>query len=105
MCSRWTPRSVLHYGQILFFFYFQNRPFFCLKRYLKSNKLFSSLVEPIQEIHGWNIYMDRYYTILQHSTSELLIYPCSFIVSKCIFFSLDDDLTVCTQIELETEHD
>lgn len=26
-------------------------------------------------------------------------------MSKCIFFRLDNDFTVCTQLEFETEHD
>jgi hypothetical protein len=54
--------------------------------------MFSSLVKPIEEIAGWNI-------------SELVIYPYSTITIKCIFRPLDDGFTVCTQIELETEHD
>jgi hypothetical protein len=98
-------KLVLYYGHILFFFYVQNDRFFFLKRYLNSKNMFSSLVKPIEEIAGWNIYIDRYYAIVRHSTSELVIYPCSSIMSKCIFLPLDNDFTVCTQIELETEHD
>ncbi len=98
-------QSVLYYGEIQFYFYVNDEPYFLLKRYLNSKNKFSSLMKPIEEVSDWNIYIDKYYPIARHSTSELVIYPCSCIVSKCIFLQLDNEFTVCTQIELETEHD
>lgn len=96
---------VLYYGQILFFFYVNHKPFLFLKRYVNSNNTLSSLLKPIEEVSGWNMYIDRYYPIVRHSAFELVILPCSCIVSKCIFFELDREFSICTQIELETEHD
>ncbi|CAF1198932.1 unnamed protein product [Adineta steineri] len=98
-------KLILYFGQILFFFHMHSTPFFLFRRYLNSKNKFSSLLNPIEDIPNWRMYIDRYYEIVRHSTSELVIFPCSFIVSKCIFFQLDDTFTICTQIELELEHD
>ncbi len=95
----------LWYGQILFFFYIQNEPFFFFKRYANSKRTFSSIMKPIEDIPNWNFYIDKYYQIIRHCTSELVIFPCSFILCKCIFVRLDESLSICTPIELETEHD
>lgn len=96
---------VLHYGHILFFFYVNHEPYFFFKRYYNSQNTLSSLIKPIEEVSGWNLYIDKYYRVIRHSSSELSILPCSSIVSKCIFVELDDKFSLCTQIELETEHD
>ncbi|CAF1331125.1 unnamed protein product [Adineta steineri] len=96
---------LLYYGQILFFFYVYDKPYLFLKRYVNSKNMFSSLMKPIEEVADWNIYVDRYYRVVRHSAFELVIVPCSTIVSKCIFFQLDSEFCICTQIELETEHD
>jgi hypothetical protein len=98
-------QSVLYYGQILFFFYVQHKPHLFLKRYVNSKNIFSSLMKPIEEVPGWDLYIDKYYRVVRHSTFELVIFPCSSIVSKCILFQLDNEISICTQIELETEHD
>jgi hypothetical protein len=98
-------KLVTFYGQILFFFYIKNEPFFFFKRYFNSTHKFSSLVEPIEDVPNWKFYIDKYYEIIQHSTSQLIIFPCSFILYKCIFIRLDDRFSICTPIELETEHD
>ena len=100
-----SSKSGLRYGQIIFFFCMHNQPFFLLKRYLNSKNTFSSLLDPIEEIPGWDVFIERYYQIVQHSKFELVIVPCSCILFKCIFVQLDKNFTVCTQIELETEHD
>jgi hypothetical protein len=97
--------SVLYYGQILFFFCIENEPFFFLKRFINSRNKFSSLVKPMEEIPNWTMYIDKYYPIVRRSSPNLVIYPCSFIQSKCIFFPLDEEFSACTPIELETEHD
>ena len=96
---------ILYCGHILFFFYVHDKPYLFLKRYINSKSKVSSLIVPIEEVSGWNVYIDQYYRVIRHSTFELVIYPCSCIVSKCIFFQFDNELTMCTQIELETEHD
>jgi hypothetical protein len=93
------------WGQILFFFYYDSVPYFCFKKHSLLGTAFSSLLEPIEDIPNWKFFMDRYYSLVHHSSSQLLILPCSSIVSKCIFFQLDDNLSLCTPIELETEHD
>lgn len=98
-------KLVICYGEILFFFYVKNEPFFFFKRCINSTHKFSSLVKPIGKVPNWNFYIDKYYKIIQHSTSQLIIFPCSFILYKCIFIRLDDRFSICTPIELETEHD
>jgi hypothetical protein len=59
----------------------------------------------MEEIPNWTMYIDKYYPIVRRSSPNLVIYPCSFIQSKCIFFPLDEEFSACTPIELETEHD
>jgi hypothetical protein len=96
---------VLYYGQILFFFYVHNKPHLFLKRYVNSKNILSDLLKPIEEVSGWDMYINKYYRVVRHTTMELVIFPCSCIVSKCIVFPFDNQFSVCTQIELETEHD
>ena len=98
-------KSVLVYGQVLFYFYVENEPFFFFKRYSRSKNLFSSLLKPIEPIPNWCEYLDRYFAIIRHSLSELVILPCSSILSKCIFIPFDAERSVCTRVELEIEHD
>ena len=98
-------KSILCYGEIIFFFNVNGESFCFIKRYVNSKNLFSSLMKPIHEVFNWKTHIDKWYQIIQHSTFELVIYPCSSIMSKCIFFQLDNALTVCTQIEFELEHD
>lgn len=98
-------KSILYYGQVLFFFNFKGESFCFLRRYLNSKNLFSSLMKPIDEVPNWNMYIDKWYQIIKHSTSELVIYPCSSIIAKCIFLPIDNEFTICTKIEFEMEHD
>lgn len=98
-------KFISYHGEIIFFFNMNGESFCFIKRYVNSNNLFSSLLKPIHEVSNWKKYIDKWYQIIQHSTFELVIYPCSSIMSKCIFFRLDNDFTVCTQLEFETEHD
>ena len=97
--------SCLRYGQILFFFYVKNEPFLFLNRFNNSKNKFSFLLKPMEEIPNWSMYLDKYYPIIRRSLPSLVIYPCSFIMYKCIFFPLDDEFFVCTPVELEMEHD
>ena len=92
--QRSPMKLILYYGQIVFFFHMHNQPFFLFKRYLNLKNKFSSLLKPIEEIPGWNLYIDRYYQIIQHFTFELVIFPRSCILCKCIFFQLDYDFTI-----------
>ncbi|CAF3324527.1 unnamed protein product, partial [Rotaria socialis] len=98
-------QSNLYYGQILFFSYVHDKPFLFLKRYVNSNNTLSSLLKPMEDVSGWSIYIDKYYPLVRHSIFELVIIPCSYIVSKCILFQLDREFSICTQIDLEAEHD
>ncbi|CAF4563307.1 unnamed protein product, partial [Rotaria magnacalcarata] len=98
-------QSNLYYGQILFFFYVHDKPFLFLKRYVNSNNTLSSLLKPMEDVSGWSIYIDKYYPLVRHSIFELVIIPCSYIVSKCILFQLDREFSISTQIDLEAEHD
>lgn len=100
-----NTNSNLCYGQILFFFYVEEKSFFFLKQFMNSKNKFSRLVKPIEQVKDWSMFMDKYYSILRRSMSHLVILPCSCIVSKCLFFPLNKDFLVCTPIELETEHD
>ena len=95
----------LCYGQILFFFYVKNKPFFFCKRFVTSKNKFSSLLKPMADIPNWSMYIDKYYQVVHRSTSDFVIFPCSFILCKSIFCPLDDEFLTCTPIELEQEHD
>ena len=67
-------KSVLFYGQVLFCFYVANEPFFFFKRYSRSKNLFSTLLRAIEIIPDWSVYLDRYYVIIRHSLSQLVIF-------------------------------
>ncbi|CAF0877792.1 unnamed protein product [Adineta ricciae] len=54
-------KLLFSYGEIVFFFYFNDEPFFFFKRYMRSQKRFSSLVNPIEQIPNWNFYVDKYH--------------------------------------------
>ncbi|CAF2853088.1 unnamed protein product [Rotaria sp. Silwood2] len=93
------------FGQILFYFYVDNRPFYFVKQFFESKNQFSSLIRPSQENPKWEFYLNEYYSLICHAKSRLIIYPCSSIISKCIIFRLDDKYSACTPVELELEHD
>lgn len=98
-------KLLFSYGEIIFFFYFNDEPFFFFKRYMRSKKSFSSLMNPIEHISNWNLYVDKYYKLVRHSSSEFIILPCAAIIHKCIFVLLSDEYSVWTPVELELEHD
>lgn len=100
-----SGKVLFSYGQILFFFCRNQKHYILFKRYVRSRMKVSSLIKPIEDVPNWKMYMERYFSLVHHCSAELLIIPCSSIVSKCFFFSLNDDLSICTRIELETEHD
>ena len=100
-----SVKSALCHGQVLFYFYVANVPFFFFKRYSNSKNLFSAQLSAMDVIPDWRMYLDRYYAIVRHSRSQLVILPCSSILCKCIFIPFNIELSVCTPIELELEHD
>ena len=59
----------------------------------------------MEVIPEWHSYIDRYYVIVRHSLSQLVILPCSSILSKCIFIPFSIELSVCVAVELEIEHE
>ncbi|CAF1297369.1 unnamed protein product [Rotaria magnacalcarata] len=103
--KRNSLKSVIKYGECFFFFDMRNEPFMFFKRFTESKNLFSSFLKPIEYIPYWDIYINKYYQIVKHSSYELEIIPCSCIISKCISLKLDDDFSVFTPVEIETEHD
>ncbi|CAF2089870.1 unnamed protein product [Rotaria magnacalcarata] len=96
----------LHYfGQIVFFFTIQNKPYCLVKQWFRSKKKFSSLIQASGETAKWKTFIDKYYLFVCHAKCSLIIYPCSSIVSKCMIFQYDEKYSICTPIELEIEHD
>ena len=103
--DRLNSKTRISFGQTLFFFYVNQKPYAFLKRYSSTKKLFSSLINPFEHVKNWTQYIDRFYPIVRYSTSEYVIIPCDCIVCKCICIPLDNDFQVCAPVELELEHD
>ena len=97
--------SIQSYGEIVYFFSFGNQAFFLFKQWQRSKKLFSSLIRPMKSIPKWSTYIDKYYPVVRSSDWRMKIFPCSAIICKCILLPIDKEFSVCTPLELETEHD
>lgn len=93
------------YGEIVYFFSVGTQSFFLFKQYQRSKNLFSSLIRPMTSIPKWSTYIDKYYPVARSSDWKMKIYPSSAIICKCILLPLDKEFSVCTPLELETEHD
>ena len=95
----------LSFGEICFFFRYQQNDFFLFRQFQKSNSLVSSLFEMDPEVPGWPETVDNYYSFILFRASVLRIVPCSHIRNKCLYFPFNDELKICTEVEHELEHD
>lgn len=97
--------SSVNFGQALFFFYFNGQPFIVLRQFFRLQKKFSSFFPMTENNETVGSYLDKFYSMIYHSKSKMMIYSCCYIQSKCILIQYDDVYSFCTPVELELEHD
>ena len=92
-------------AEIIFFFKFSNENFVFFKNLILSDLKFSSFIHTDDRIHEWNNYIDYYYYFVYTSSSLFGISSCTNIKRKCLLLPFDNKFSLCTDIELELEHD
>ena len=92
-------------GEILFFFRYKNSDYLFLRQFEYCRTRVSSLVGRDPRVPTWSERIDNFYSLVRTNIASLIIYPCSRIKNKCLFFPFDEDLNICTEIEHELEHD
>ena len=70
-----------------------------------SNIFFSSLISVRYPILSWSKRIDNFFQLVDTSSCELVILPCSSLETKCLFLPVDDQSCLCTQLNNELEHD
>ncbi|CAF4403867.1 unnamed protein product [Rotaria magnacalcarata] len=92
-------------GQIIFFFEYNNGNFAFFKNLILSDIKFSSFIQTNDQVNQWNDYIDYYYYFVHTSSSSFNISLCTNINRKCLLLPFDNKFSLCTEIELELEHD
>ncbi|CAF1571165.1 unnamed protein product [Rotaria magnacalcarata] len=92
-------------GQIIFFFEYNNGSFAFFKNLILSDIKFSSFIQTNDQVNQWNDYIDYYYYFVHTSSSSFNISLCTNINRKCLLLPFDNKFSLCTEIELELEHD
>ena len=92
-------------AEIIFFFRFRNDDFCLCKKFVPCSRSFSSLIAVHRKVPLWCEYLDRYYFFVNKSSFVYEILQCRDIRRKCLLLPFDETFRVCTEIELELEHD
>ena len=91
--------------EIIFFFRFCNEDFIFFRKLSRTTLKFSSFISTHDKGAQWNEYLDYYYYFAKRSSTLYDICRCDDIIRKCILLPFNENLQLCTEIELETEHD
>ncbi|CAF1928317.1 unnamed protein product [Rotaria magnacalcarata] len=92
-------------GQIIFFFEFNGKNFLFFKKLKLSDLKFSSFIQTNNELEQWSNFLNSYYYFVHSSSTLFDICLCTNIYRKCLLLPFDNKFSLCTEIELETEHD
>lgn len=106
VCNSQCPKNIC-FGKIVFFFMYKSEPFFCLLLHQCSMTCsFSDAIQIDEHIQGWSERINTFYSVVNENASDLVIFPCSALLSKCFFFPCRDKrFFYCTSIDNELEHD
>ena len=92
-------------AEMLFFFRSHDEDFVFFRKLSHSTLQFSSLISTHDNVPQWNKYLDYYYYFVKYSSTFYDISRCDDIIRKCILFPFNENLRLCTEVELEIEHD
>jgi hypothetical protein len=95
------------FGEIVFFFSYQNELFLFLSSHpCSQSHLFSSAIQVDEHLSFWSERVDSFYYLVDRNIVNFFIFPCTALLSKCFFIPFyDNRFTVCTPIDNELEHD
>jgi hypothetical protein len=95
------------FGEIIFFFSYQNELFLFLSFHpCSQSHLFSSVIPVDEHLPLWSQYVDHFYYLVDATVNRFCILSCTALLSKCFFFPFcDNRFIVCTPLDNELEHD
>jgi hypothetical protein len=92
-------------AETIFFFQFNNKKFVFFRKLIPGNLKFSSFITTHNQVNQWDNDLDYYYYFVKCSSPSFDIPLCTDTKRKCLLLPFSNDLNVCTEIELELEHD